>query len=169
MVAEGPGVLDSTALLHWPLERLAKGVCSPLQLEEVERLSPARRLLVEGATIDWRTPSEGDLRTAREAAAASGDLPRLSPVDLEVLALALGGPFRLVTDDYRLQNVAMRAGLEVESIATAGASAVWAWVWRCTGCRREHHVEADASLSVKDDGPECDVCGSRTVMKRRRG
>ena len=46
--AEG-AVLDTTALLHWPLERLAGGVCCPTQLDELERLSPARRMLVEAA------------------------------------------------------------------------------------------------------------------------
>ena len=72
--AEG-AVLDTTALLHWPLERLAGGVCCPSQLDELERLSPARRMLVEAAQIEWMNPSPAHLEAATSAAASTGDLP----------------------------------------------------------------------------------------------
>ena len=165
--AEG-AVLDTTALLHWPLERLAGGVCCPAQLDELERLSPARRMLVEAAEIDWMNPSPDQLEAAKSAAASTGDLPRLSTVDLEVLALSLGLQRPLVTDDYRLQNVAMKAGIEARSLATRGARQQWSWVWRCTGCGKEHGMDANTQRRGDGPGPTCDVCGSPTVMKRAR-
>ena len=165
--AEG-AVLDTTALLHWPLERLAGGVCCPGQLDELERLSPARRMLVESAQIEWMNPSPEQLDAAKEAAAETGDLPRLSTVDLEVLALSLGLERPLVTDDYRLQNVAMKAGIEARSLATRGVRQQWSWVWRCTGCGVELDVSVDTERKRDGPGPECDICGSPTVMKRKR-
>ncbi|MGB1432699.1 MAG: NOB1 family endonuclease [Candidatus Poseidoniaceae archaeon] len=165
--AEG-AVLDTTALLHWPLERLAGGVCCPGQLDELERLSPARRMLVEAAQIEWMNPGPRDLEAAKSAAAATGDLPRLSTVDLEVLALCLGLQRPLVTDDYRLQNVAMKAGIEARPLATRGAREQWSWVWRCTGCGKEHDVSTTVERKRDGPGPDCDICGSPTVMKRAR-
>ncbi len=165
--AEG-AVLDTTALLHWPLERLAGGVCCPTQLDELERLSPSRRMLVEAAQIEWMNPSPAHFEAATSAAASTGDLPRLSTVDLEVLALSLGLKRHLVTDDYRLQNVAMKAGIEARSLATRGAKQQWSWVWRCTGCGKEHDVSTSAKRERDGPGPDCDVCGSPTVMKRPR-
>ena len=58
---------------------------------------------------------------AKECAAQSGDLPRLSDVDLDVLALALGLNIPLVTDDYRLQNTMKAAGKQTTSVGTIGA------------------------------------------------
>ncbi len=162
-------MLDTTALLHWPLDRLAGGLCAMSQRGELERLSHARMLLIEAADLRWEQPSDASLDVARRAGAASGDLPRLSPVDLDVLALALDGGHELVTDDYRMQNTARKAGLVVHALATTGAREVWSWVWRCVGCRKEHDVASDAPSARRGNGPDCDVCGSPTQMKRRRG
>ncbi len=139
------------------------------QRGELERLSHARMLLIEAADLRWEQPSDASLDVARRAGAASGDLPRLSPVDLDVLALALEGGHELVTDDYRMQNTARKAGLVVHALATTGAQEVWSWVWRCVGCRKEHDVASDAQSARRGNGPDCDVCGSPTQMKRRRG
>ena len=40
-------VLDTAALLSWPVHMLVNGLCATSQLSEVQRLSPARHLLVE--------------------------------------------------------------------------------------------------------------------------
>ena len=74
------------------------------------------------------------LNLARSAASLSGDLPRLSNVDLDLLALAIGLELPLYTDDYRLQNTMQMAGLETHSVGTQGAKQVWRWELRCTGC-----------------------------------
>ena len=46
-------------------------------------------------------------------AARTGDL-RLSDVDIDLLALALANQTNLVTDDYRMKNVAREAGIDVQ-------------------------------------------------------
>ena len=103
-------VLDTAALLHWPPNRLAGGVCATSQRQELERLSTARAMLIETADIQWRVPAPASLKDAKSAASTSGDLARLSDVDLDVLALALAYRAVVVTDDYRLQNTYRHAG-----------------------------------------------------------
>ena len=95
-------VLDTAALLHWPVERLSGGLVSHSQLEELEKLSPQRAMLVQSIELEWLTVATKD---AEIAAANTGDLPRLSQVDLDVLALAISTGETLFTDDYSLQNV----------------------------------------------------------------
>ena len=90
-------VLDTAALLHWPVERLSGGLVSHSQLEELEKLSPQRAMLVQSIELEWLTVATKD---AEIAAANTGDLPRLSPVDLDVLALAMSTGQTLYTDDY---------------------------------------------------------------------
>ena len=90
-------VLDTAALLHWPVNRLQGGIVANSQLEELRKLSPERAMLVESIDMNWMS---GGLDDATEAASKTGDLPRLSPVDLEILALAISTGETLFTDDY---------------------------------------------------------------------
>lgn len=161
-------VLDTAALLHWPPQRLAGGVCAPSQIRELEALSPARALLVESSDLVWRAVSTEALEQAKACAKTTGDLPRLSDVDLDILALALEVNGLLVTDDYRLQNTYQHAGGSVEPVANAPSKQVWIWEQRCTGCGASSAVSSDASRSKKGQLGDCGVCGSPVVIKRRR-
>ncbi len=161
-------VLDTAALLHWPVTELVGNICAMSQQAELERVSPQRWMLIQAIDIEWREVSEQWLETAKECAAQSGDLPRLSDVDLDVLALALGLELALVTDDYRLQNTMNAAGKTSKSVGTAGTKQVWKWELRCTGCRTAQDVPEDVSRSKKGEVGDCDRCGSPLVLKRKR-
>jgi UPF0271 protein len=161
-------VLDTAALLHWPVSELTGNVCAVRQQEELERVSPQRWMLIQALDIDWRDVSPNWLHVAKECAAQSGDLPRLSDVDLDVLALALGLGLPLVTDDYRLQNTMKSAGKQTTSVGTVGAKKVWKWELRCTGCRVSTDVPGNVSRSKKGEVGDCDRCGSPLVLKRKR-
>lgn len=161
-------VLDTAALLHWPVHELNGNICSVGQQAELERVSPQRWMLVQALDIDWRDADAAWLTQARECAAQSGDLPRLSDVDLEVLALAIGLQLPLVTDDYRLQNTMKFSGRESTSVDTKGAKQVWTWIRRCTGCRHTTEVPEDVARSKKGDVGDCDRCGAALVLKRKR-
>ena len=161
-------VLDTAALLHWPVAELVNGICSESQRQEIERVSPQRAMLVLALDIEWRQVSAEWLEMAREVAAKSGDLPRLSDVDVDVLSLALGLDLPLITDDYRLQNTMNAAGKTSKSVGTTGAKQVWKWELRCTGCRSTQDVAEDVSRSKKGEVGECDRCGSPLVLKRKR-
>jgi len=161
-------VLDTAALLHWPVSELTGNICATSQQAELERVSPQRWMLVQAIDIEWRDVNQQWLDKARECAARSGDLPRLSDVDLDVLALALSLELELVTDDYRLQNTMNTAGKDSQSVGTAGAQHVWKWELRCTGCRVSQDVAEDVSRSRKGGVGECDRCGSPLVLKKKR-
>jgi UPF0271 protein len=125
-------------------------------------------MLVFALEIDWRQVSPDWLDMARDAAANSGDLPRLSDVDVDVLALALGLDMPLFTDDYRLQNVMNSAGKVSTSIESKGAKQVWRWELRCTGCRIKTDVPNDVDRSKKGAVKDCDICGSPMMLKKAR-
>ena len=162
-------VLDTAALLYWPVTQLAEGVCAMSQQVELERVSSQRSLLVQSLdSIEWRDVPPAWLQTAREAAAQSGDLPRLSDVDLDVLALALALDATLVTDDYRLQNTMQFLDRPTQSVGTVGAKQVWKWELRCTGCRATTPVPPTVDRTKKGSVANCEVCGSPMNVKRVR-
>ena len=151
-------VLDTAALLHWPVERMLGGIVAHSQLEELRRLSPQRAMLVESIDIEWMSTGTSD---AESAAATTGDLPRLSPVDLDILALALATGETLFTDDYSLQNVCRSVNHPFEAVSNKKSKQQWSWELRCIGCRATKKAD-----SQKEQ--ECDICGSPMKVKRTR-
>jgi len=161
-------VLDTAALLMWPVQRLAGGTCAVSQKTELERVNQARSMLIDTLELDWRDVSPAWLGEARRVAAASGDLPRLSDVDVDVLALAIGLDATLVTDDFRLRNAFSSNGGHVEAAGVKKTTNVWAWAMHCTGCGVQSDVPEDVPRSKKDDVGSCDRCGSPLTLKRKR-
>jgi len=151
-------VLDTAALLHWPVERLLGGIVAHSQLEELRKLSPQRAMLLESIEMEWMSMGTGD---AENAASTTGDLPRLSTVDLEILAIALATGQTLYTDDYSLQNVCRHLNHPFESVSNKRSQEQWSWELRCIGCRATK--KADSQVEQ-----QCDVCGSVMKVKRSR-
>ncbi len=103
--------------------------------------------------------SEESLKEIIEAAKKTGDIHKLSNTDLKVLAKALdeikkGNDVVLVTDDYAIQNVAMKLGIKFEGIVQDQISKEYKWVKVCRGCGR------------KIDTDVCPICGSEAVIRR---
>jgi len=159
-------VLDTSALLHWPIERCRGQVVSILQQTELSRVDEQRWMLIETLDMEWRTANMDERQVVLDFAAKTGDLPRLSDVDIDLLALAIANQTSLVTDDYRMKNVAREAGIDVEGVMTNGGKQQWKWVLRCIGCRQTEEVSSEASRSKKDDVKVCDRCGSPMKLKR---
>ena len=151
-------VLDTAALLHWPVNRLEGGIVAHSQLDELRKLSPERAMLVESIDMNWMSCGLGE---ATEAASMTGDLPRLSPVDLEILALAISTGEKLFTDDYSLQNVCRSLGHDFESVSNKKSTQQWGWQLRCIGCKATKKVESQTEQ-------ECEICGSPMKGKRVR-
>jgi len=161
-------VLDTSALLNWPPEKITGGFCASSQKEEVERLSSSKMMLLETLDIQWIEPTHHMLSYARECAAKSGDLAGLSNVDLDVLAIALSADEpTLFTDDYRLQNVASFFQMNVESVVVRKSKQVWSWHLKCKGCRTTSPVPHEFDLSKRGNTIECDRCGAQMELKRK--
>ena len=156
-------IVDTSALLAWPPEVLSGCVVVASQKGELETLSEQRTLLIESVELDWRIPHHSMIESARTAATDSGDLPRLSSVDIDLIALSIAIENSvLYTDDYRIQNTLSRAGLEWRPVGQQGITDEWSWVLRCSGCGKESKAEG------KKTGT-CSHCGSPQSLKRKRG
>lgn len=90
----------------------------------------------------------------------TGDFDSLSRTDIHLLAKALqyiGEGAYLVSDDYEIQNMASRLGIQVKPIVQKGIRDVLIWEKHCIGCNR-----------CFPSGNTCPVCGSR-LKKREKG
>ena len=151
-------VLDTAALLHWPVNQLQGGIVAHSQLDELRKLSPERAMLVESIDMNWMSCG---LQEATEAASKTGDLTRLSPVDLEILALTISTGEKLFTDDYSLQNVCRSLGHHFEAVSNKKSTQQWGWQLKCIGCKATKKVDSQTEQ-------ECDICGSPMKVKRVR-
>ncbi|TAJ45774.1 NOB1 family endonuclease [Methanofollis fontis] len=148
-------VLDATAFF---VERPLKGdlFTTPEVVSELVDLRAKCRfeaLLATGLIVS--EPSPEALSEARVAADESGDIGVLSETDLSVIALAHEIGAVIYTDDFALQNAALRLGIRIEPIQQRRARKV-RWKFRCTGCGR-----------YLDHDGECPVCGAAVRRTRR--
>jgi UPF0271 protein len=151
-------VLDTSAFLSGrqiPGELLTV----PEVLSELRRKGTTVELEAVLATrVSVASAQREGLERVREASETTGDLPRLSPTDLALIALALEASAVLVTDDYSIQNVARSLGIPFEQVMERGIREQWRWSYQCTGCGRtwpEFHRE-------------CPICGSPLRTARPR-
>ncbi|XGI83166.1 NOB1 family endonuclease [Halorutilales archaeon Cl-col2-1] len=126
----------------------------PRVREELEDSSRFRFDAMEGSGMRIEVPSETSRERVRRAARETGDLDELSVTDLRLLAVALETDGTLVTDDYAMQNVAERIGVDVDVIREDGIEEERDWKFQCQGCGR-----------VYDNKKPCPVCGSETTRK----
>lgn len=108
----------------------------------------------------------GYLESIKEEASQTRDIEKLSQTDLGILSKALeyrvqfGDDVILITDDFAVQNIAVRLGIAVLPVAQRVIRDQIVWQKQCVGCFR--HFK---------DGDECPVCGSplRKKMKKKTG
>jgi UPF0271 protein len=120
---------------------------------------------IENGKLKIKKPSEEFLNEAKASASEVGDSYLLSETDVQLLALALelkalGYNPQIVTDDYSIQNVATKSGIEFLALATFGIKRLLEWKRYCPAC----HKEYPANYSFKD----CQVCGTELKRKPRR-
>ena len=122
------------------------------ELADLRSRGRLEALLASGLSV--LPPSKGSLDRVSGAAAETGDTPRLSDADRDLLALALDHEATVVSDDYAVQNVALRLGLGVQGILQRKARPR-RWKFRCPGCNRRY-TSAGAC-------PECGTPLKRTL------
>lgn len=98
-----------------------------------------------------------------EAVSANlGEARVLSLADKELLALSLqlraeGKSPVVVSDDYSIQNIADKLGLEYVGLATRGIRRRFDWIIYCPGCHRVFNGAYSECI--------CPICG--TTLKRK--
>jgi UPF0271 protein len=120
---------------------------------------------VENGKLKVKTPSEEFLNKAKTSAITVGDSFFLSETDTQLLALALelkaaGYNPQIISDDYSIQNVAAKMGIEFTALATFGIRRLLEWVRYCPACRREYSADYGSTT--------CTVCGTELKRKPRK-
>ncbi len=150
-------VLDSVAFLtrrHPQSELLTVPGVEP---ELVNRRSREYHAQLAAAGMQVAMASETARQQVETTAQETGDGGVLSPVDTELLALALERDATLITDDFAMQNVAASLGIAWLPVETAGIAKQLRWRWTCSGCRQKWD----------DPHGECPTCGSELRRTRR--
>ena len=150
-------VLDSSALFS--MEDLPDGdcVCPPGVIDEL-RTYKDRRLDLWGGMLRVSDCSPESMEKVKEEARKSGDLGRLSPVDLTVIALGLDLNGVVYSDDYSIENVCSRLGIQYRPVGTGGIRKVEKWNYQCIGCKKWYKERMD----------ECPICGSPMKAHRKK-
>ncbi|NLU46052.1 MAG: nucleic acid-binding protein [Euryarchaeota archaeon] len=150
-------VLDSSAI--FAMDQLPDGesCCPPGVIDELIRYKD-RRLELWGDLLAVRDCSDESMDAVRDVAARSGDLGRLSDVDMTVIALALDTQGTILTDDYSIQNVARLMSVPFRPVGQTGITRTERWNYRCVGCGRWYKEKLD----------DCPVCGSGMKGFRKR-
>jgi UPF0271 protein len=120
---------------------------------------------IDNAKLTIRQPTPESRKKVETCATTVGDTFFLSETDKQLLALALelkasAYDAKIVTDDYSIQNVATRLGIDFTSLATFGIRRVLEWIRYCPACHKEY--PANYSLT------ECTVCGTELKRKPRK-
>ena len=163
-------VLDTSAFLAGfdPFAVSENQFTVPKVQEEIKTksmISVRFKTAVENGKLKVKTPSEEFLNKAKTSAITVGDSFFLSETDLQLLALALElkaadyDP-QIVSDDYSIQNVATKMGIEFTALATFGIRRLLEWVRYCPACHREYAADYGAT--------SCTVCGTELKRKPRK-
>ena len=160
-------VLDTAALISWPIIRLNGCYAIPSQKIELCKIYPKKEIKIDSAELIWIQPDGKSLEIATNLAISTGDMAGLSKIDLGILALSINLKKTLVTDDYRLQNLAEKAGIEWKTVSTKGIKELWKWELRCIACKKIYSQPGKPNQKKSDWG-ECEDCGSELKLKRIR-
>lgn len=146
-------VLDSSYILHSNLDFSDFSyVVTESVLNEIK--DETARLMIElgikKGSIKVIDPSEKSKEKIKKVAKRTGDFEEISNADIDVLALALEKNFTLLTDDYRIQNIASILKLKFEKFQQRGIEKKLIWRKICEGCGKIY----------KEGGKVCKICGS---------
>ncbi|NYT11003.1 MAG: nucleic acid-binding protein [Methanomassiliicoccales archaeon] len=142
-------VLDASALFLLQEMPIGEVYTSPGVLRELEAHND-NRIPFLSELLNILTPSKESLDAVGVAAIETGDDARLSPVDLELLALAFELEATLMSDDYSIQNLASHMGIAFVPAGKKGISKKLRWRYKCTGCGR----------IWRDLHKDCPICGA---------
>ncbi|MCX8150927.1 MAG: ribonuclease VapC [Candidatus Bathyarchaeota archaeon] len=162
-------MVDTSAFIAGfnPFSSGEEHVTTPQVEEEVWDSMTALRVktAVESGKLKIMSPAAEFLAKAKGYATSLGDAFVLSETDIQLLALALqlqaaGKNPLIVTDDYSIQNVATKMGLEFGSLAAFGIRRLIQWICYCPACHRMYPANVKSKT--------CSVCGSELKRKPQK-
>jgi UPF0271 protein len=165
-MSKGLIVLDASALIagyepenskgkHYTVPEVVQELRDETTLIRVQAAVDSGRLIVETPRAEVK---EQVMKIARE----TGEGSELSSADLSVLSIALQLTestiqVTVISDDYSVQNLAVRLNLKYAALSTRGISQKIIWRTYCPGCFRSYKKAVPDNI--------CPVCG--TELKRK--
>ena len=116
-------ILDSSALFSMENLPEEECICPPGVIDELRKYKDPR-LDLWGDMLRTSDCTQTSLKKVEDEAKKSGDLGRLSPVDMTVIALGLELQGTVYSDDFSIQNVCARMGIDYKAIGTKGIKKV---------------------------------------------
>jgi len=104
------------------------------------------------------SPKKENITLIRKIAGETGDRIKLSKTDIAVLALAYQEKAKIATEDFAIQNVAEKLGVEILSVLNRRIRKRIIIRKKCTVCKTVYSVELD----------ECPECGSKKYILIRK-
>jgi len=150
-------ILDSSALFSMEGLPDEDFLCPPGVVDELAKYND-KRLELWGDLLRTSDCTKESIKKVTEAARKSGDLGRLSDVDITVLGLAVDTGGTILTDDYSIQNVSSIMGIPFRAVGMAEIKKVEKWNYQCIGCKKW----------FKEKANECPICGSEMRACRKR-
>lgn len=160
-------VVDTSALISWPLERLFGSLASPRQRNELMNNYPDRLEIIDAIGINWEDPDDKNIEKIIQISKKTGDITGLSRTDIEILALAMKNNYTLITDDYRMQNLAEYSEIKWRCVNTDGIREIWEWEVVCIGCKITSKMPNEPAVRKEYLG-ECVVCGSKLKSRKKK-
>jgi UPF0271 protein len=149
-------VLDTSALFS--MESIPgeyKAYTTSGVVDELKKYNDTRWMFWEHQ-VTVMDPSPQSRKAIVQASQATGDSKRLSPVDIELLALARDLGATILTDDYSIQNTAKFLGLSYKAVGMKAIKQLVKWNYKCLGCGKVFDKEM----------PDCPICGSKLRTTR---
>jgi UPF0271 protein len=157
-------VLDASGIIGGFISSEHKNITINGVLSEIKDLKSqiAMQSALDDGKISIKEPDADSLNQVKNAIENSGDILRLSDVDMALVALAVNlkkeyHPI-VVTDDYSIQNILNILNIPYQSVVTKGIREVYGWIKICRGCRKKYPAD------YRWD--ECEICGSNVYRKR---
>lgn len=158
-------ILDSSAIIGGFYSREKSNFITNEVISEIKDLKSTILLesAIEKGYIKIKEPDDESIKEVDAAILSSGDNLRLSPVDKNVIALALkykkkGFKPLVVTDDYSMQNTLKTINIDYRSVLTEGIDDVINWVKKCRGCKKIYPSDYPHN--------DCEICGSPIFKKK---
>ncbi len=160
-------VLDTSAIIGRFLPSDSNNITTNGVIREIKDFNSrifTEKALEEGK-LQVREPAPWALNKVQRIMEESGDVLRLSRVDIEVLALAVtfreSKELEIVTDDYSMQNLSKILKIPYRGILTRGIEEVYRWILVCQGCKKNYPHQYE--------GEDCEICGSKLIKRRIKG
>ncbi len=155
-------VIDTSAILSRKLNIGQENFVIPSSvMEEIKLGKIARAMIWHEENLNVKRATRESIEMVRKAAKETGDISELSATDIEVIAVALDIQGTVVSDDFAIENVSSRLGLQFLGADLKPISKSITWQFTCTGCGEKY----------REFVRTCHICGhdvKRSVKSYKR-